>query len=47
MKQFIKELKKRNGHVLDTIKTSKGYLLYYREYGTYSYNTQLISFKKN
>lgn len=35
-KEFIKELKGRDAHVLDTIVSgSKTSLVYYREYGSY------------
>lgn len=36
MKEFIKNLKKEGGHVLDKIMTHDGkVMVYYREYGSY------------
>ena len=47
MKQFIKDLKKRGGHVLRKVQTyDNKLLLYYREFGSYPTDVKTKVFNK-
>lgn len=46
MNEFIKNIKKEGGHILDKIKTYKGdTMIYYREYGSYPTDIKTKVFK--
>lgn len=48
MKEFIKNLKKEGGHILDRITTYDGkVMLYYREYGSDPTDVKTKVFTKN
>jgi len=44
MQQFIKELKKRKGHILEKIAIKGGKMLFYRENGDYATSSRIKSF---
>ena len=45
MKEFLKDLKKSGGHVLDIVRTSDGKtMIYYREYGSLVTDVKTIVF---
>lgn len=44
LEMFVKELKERNGHLLDVIAVSHGKMIYYREYGSYPTDVKTKTF---
>lgn len=44
LEMFVKELKKRNGYLLDVIAVSHGKMIYYREYDSYPTDVKTKTF---